>query len=78
MPFSLHRGFRGGFISAARAWSRTDERWKFVSHADTIRPKTRRSTVTIEKWIDADPLGVRPRTHIYNRGQLVDIKRGSG
>lgn len=60
----MHRGFSGGFISAARARSKADERGKTVSHTETVCPKTRRSTVTIEKRMDTNPLGVRPCTQI--------------
>ena len=73
-PVALHRLSTSVPVACVGPRSQADKRWKAITHGEVVGPKAGSPAVTIGKWMDSYPLGMRPSTEIDYGSQLVGIR----
>src|SRR5258707_7176798 len=71
---SLHCLCASVTVALVGSWTQADKRRQAVAQGKPIGPKAWGAAVTIGKWMDPYPLGMRPGAEIDNGRYLIGVR----
>lgn len=68
---ATHGCFGGGSIVVVRARAKPHKRGQAVAESNPVGDEAGGAPISVGKWVDACPLGVRPRAYLNHCFELI-------